>query len=203
MDETTGQRIFHGKITPNDFSKALLSNFNVGNLSARQIGSSKHILVQISTKERPRSGGQTDLSVSLLQVDDGVAVQIGKQSWLGIAASFGQTALTTWRNPWRLIERLDDLAQDIEYLQLTDQIWETIEETATAHNASFELSERLRRIMCEYCTTANPTGASNCIACGAPLGSQQPQTCNNCGFVIKESETRCPNCNSFLHRELL
>ena len=201
MDEKIGQRIFHGSVTPLIFAKSLISEFNVGNLKAQQIGSGKQVLVQISTHERPRSGGQTALTVSLLQVEDGVAVQIGKQSWMGIAASLGQTALSTWRNPWRIIERLDDLAQDIEYFQLTDQIWDNIEDTASAHNASFELSLRLRRLVCDYCTTANPIGEPNCISCGAPLGKQQPKTCKNCGFVVKVKEFRCPNCKTIVSKE--
>ncbi len=201
MDEKIGQRIFHGSVAPNDFAKSLISEFNVGNLKAQQIGSGKQVLVQISTRERPRSGGKTALTVSLLQVEDGVAVQIGKQSWMGIAASLGQTALSTWRNPWRIIERLDDLAQDIEYFQLSDQIWDNIEDTASAHGASFELSLRLRRLVCDYCTAANPVGEPNCIACGAPLGKQQPNTCKNCGFVLKANEFRCPNCKTIVSKK--
>jgi len=201
QDDKIGQRIFHGSVTPNDFAKSLISEFNVGNLKAQQIGSGKQVLIQISTRERPSSGGQTALTVSLLQVEDGVAVQIGKQSWMGIAASLGQTALSTWRNPWRIIERLDDLAQDIEYFQLTDKIWKIIEDTATSYDASFELSLRFRRLICEYCSTANPIGEPNCIACGAPLGKQQPSTCKNCGFIIKGNEFRCPNCKIILIKE--
>jgi hypothetical protein len=201
MDEKIGQRIFHGSITPNDFVKPLISEFNVGNLKAQKIGSGKQVLVQISTRERPRSGGQTALTVSLLQVEDGVAVQIGKQSWMGIAASLGQTALSTWRNPWRIIDRLDDLAQDIQYFQLSDQVWNNIEDTASAYDASFELSLRLRRLICEYCSTANPIGEPNCIACGAPLGKQQPSTCKNCGFILIRDELRCPNCQVILSKQ--
>jgi len=116
------------------------------------------------------SGGQTALSVSLQKVEDGVSVQLGKQSWLGVAASLGMTALWTWHNPWNILTRLDDLAQDIENIQIIEDVWETIERTARAAGASFELSERLRRLVCPYCSTANPTGESHCIACGAPLG---------------------------------
>lgn len=197
-DKRIGQRIFHGKITPNDLAKSLIGEFNHGNLRAQQFGIGKQVLVQISTRDRPQSGGQTALTVNLMQVDDGVAVQLGKQSWMGIAASLGQTALSTWRNPWRFIERIDDLAQDIEYLQLTDQVWENIKDTAEAFGATYELSLRLRRIVCDYCSAANPVGESNCLACGAPLGAQQPKTCSNCGFVLRSAEQYCPNCKTKL-----
>jgi hypothetical protein len=187
-------RIFHGNMRPDDIAQALMGEFNRGNLRAQKMGAGKQVIVQIATRERAQSGGQTALSVTLTQVEDGVAVQIGQQAWLGVAASLGETAFSLWRNPWNILGRLDDLAQDIENLQLSDQVWVVIENTARAMGASFELSERLRRLVCSYCQTANPVGESNCIACGAPLGAEQPRTCMNCGFVVKTNESVCPNC---------
>jgi hypothetical protein len=189
------EKIFHGNITPRDFAKALIAEFNQGNLAAQQLGGVNEIIVQIATRQMRRSGGQTALTVTIEKVQDGVAVDIGKQSWFGIAASLGTTALAALRNPFTLLGRLDDVAQDIESLQITERIWEVIEDTAYAAGASFELSERLRRLVCDFCDTANPIGEPSCIACGAPLGSVQPHTCQNCGFVVKRDEKICPNCN--------
>jgi DNA-directed RNA polymerase subunit RPC12/RpoP len=191
-------RILHGSITPQDIATYLLSHFNRGNYRAQQLGSDEKIVVQIATRDIPTSGGETALTVTLQAVEDGVVTHIGKQAWLGVAASLGITALTAWRNPFALLSRLDDLAQDIESLQLSEQVWECIGTVARSANATFELSERLRRIVCEYCSTANPVGESSCIACGAPLGKVQPRTCINCGFVVKTSELLCPNCGKKL-----
>lgn len=188
------QRIFHGNLSPKALASALQGEFNRGNLRTQQIGSAQKVIVQITTRDQPLSGGQTALTVSIEAVEDGVAVSIGKQAWLGVAASLGKTALTAWRNPWHLLERLDDLAQDIENLQLSEKVWQNIEATARNLGANFELSDRLRRIVCEYCLVANPVGEASCIACGAPLGRVQPDTCKNCGFVIMKGETICPNC---------
>ena len=188
------QRIFHGELVPNDLAQALMGEFNRGNWRAQKIGHEREIIVQIASREYPTAGGQTALAVTLRAVEDGVAVQIGQQSWLGVAASLGQTALSTIRNPWSLLERLDDLAQDVENLKLSEQVWEVLDKTANALGATFELSERLRRLVCEYCLTANPVGEASCIACGAPLGKSQPRTCPNCGFVVKTGESICPNC---------
>jgi hypothetical protein len=193
------QRIFHGDITPNDLAKALIGEFNKGNWRSQVIGSEQEIVVQIATRDYPASGGQTALAVTLREVEDGVAIQIGKQSWFGVAASLGQTALSAIRNPWSLLERLDDLAQDVENLKLSEEVWEVLERTSNALGASFELSERLRRLVCEYCLTANPVGEPSCIACGAPLGRSQPRTCQNCGFVVRTNETICPNCKKPLN----
>jgi RNase P subunit RPR2 len=187
-------RIYHGNITPIDFARALVAKFNYGNLRAQQLGSDDKLIVQITTSQMARSGGNTALSVILQAVEDGVAVTIGSQAWLGVAASLGQTAMAALRNPFNLMGRLDDLAQDIESLQLSDQVWETVETIARQAAASTELSQRLRRMVCEYCLTANPVGEPACIACGAPLGEVQPHTCLNCGFIVTTDEKICPNC---------
>ena len=51
---------------------------------------------------------------------------MGQQTWLGVAASLGQTAFWTWLNPWNIINRIDDIAQDIENLQLSEKVWKTV-----------------------------------------------------------------------------
>ena len=174
------KRFFHGNATPQQFAKTLVAEFDQGNLQTQLFGDAKQIIVQITTKEYRRSGGKTALTVTLEKIKDGVAIEVGKQSWLGVAASLGSTAISALRNPFSLLGRLDDVAQDIESLQIRDRIWEVIEDYAVATGASFELSERLRRLVCEYCDTANPVGAPSCIACGAPLGKLQPATCPHC-----------------------
>jgi HAMP domain-containing protein len=194
------QRIFHGDITPHEIGRALIARFNRGNLIARQYGERDKVIVQVASHQFASSGGQTALTVNLEKVGDGVAIQIGKQAWLGVVASLGTTILSVWRSPFNLLNRLDDVAQDIENIQLTTDIWATIEEVARLKGANFELSERLRRLTCEYCYTANPVGESNCISCGAPLGLVQPTTCKNCGYVVRTQEVICPNCGKSLSR---
>lgn len=190
------QRIFHGDMKPADLSRILISHFSRGNYQVRQFGKGDEIVVQVLTVNRPTSGGQTSLNVSIQTVDDGVMVSVGKQSIFGVAASLGVSAISALRNPLSLLGRLDDIAQDIESLQLSDDIWQVIEETSKALGASLELSERLRRLECAYCGTANPVGEPSCLMCGAPLGSSQPTTCKHCGFVISRDEFICPNCGN-------
>ena len=90
-------RIYHGDIHPEDFARALVAKFNQGNLRAQQLGDEEKLIVQITTSQMRRSGGNTAISVILQKVEDGVAVTIGKQAWLGVAASLGQTALAALR----------------------------------------------------------------------------------------------------------
>ncbi|MFT3894629.1 MAG: zinc ribbon domain-containing protein [Anaerolineales bacterium] len=188
------RRIFHGSIKPNDIAQALMAEFNRGNLHAQVVGNTEKMAVQIATRMGSMSGGQTALTISIQKVEDGIMVELGQQAWLGVAASLGQTAISAFRNPFSLLSRLDDLAQDIENIQLTDNVWKAIDRTITTLGASHALSERLARIACEYCGTANPIGEGNCITCGAPLGEVHPTACPNCGFVITYKETQCPNC---------
>jgi hypothetical protein len=117
---------------------------------------------------------------------------------MGVAASLGHTAISALRNPLSLLGRLDDLAQDIQNIQLKEKVWQVINRAMAAHGASHELSERLSRITCEYCETANPLGEGSCIACGAPLGGSHPTACPNCGFAVTSNEQICPNCKQKL-----
>ena len=124
------QRIYHGNLSPSDISETLISHFNRGNLRAQQLGDSDRLIVQIGTRPGAMAGGDTTVSVILQKVEDGVAVQLGQQAWLGIAASLGTTALAAMRNPFNLLGRLDDLAQDIQNLQINEQVWQAIDEVS-------------------------------------------------------------------------
>jgi Double zinc ribbon len=189
-------KIFHGKINPDDLAQALVAHFNRGNFIVQKIGDNSKLAVQIATSQRAISGGQTALSVLFQKVDDGVAVQIGKQSWMSVAASLGFSALAALLNPWNLLGRLDDIAQDVESLQLSEEVWKVIDATARSLGSGYELSARLKRMQCDYCGVANPVGQASCLACGAPLGNAQPKTCPKCGFVVHPSEKYCPNCGA-------
>jgi hypothetical protein len=192
------RRILYGNIEPGDVARALLAEYNRGNLQAQVIGQSDKMAVQIATRMGARSGGHTAMTVTIQKVEGGIMVEIGQQAWLGVAASLGQTAFSAFRNPFSLLGRLDDLAQDIENMQLSEKVWAVIYRTAAGIGASHELSEKLRRVTCVYCGTANPLGEGSCIACGAPLGGAHPTSCPNCGFAVALEETICPNCQSNL-----
>lgn len=188
------QRIFHGNITPNDIAEALLAHFNRGNLRTQTVGDRNNMKVQIATRQGAASGGQTAVTVQIQRVSEGVMVTVGEQAWLGVAASMGQTVISTLLNPWNLLGRLDDIAQDIENLQIGESVWQVVGKAAQAHRASTQIAERLQRVACEYCGTANPVGQGSCLSCGAPLGKSQPRTCAACGFVVLRGEHICPHC---------
>ena len=197
--ENMERRIFHGNIKPNDVAHALMAEFNRGNMLTQVLGDRDRMAVQIATRRGTPSGGHTALTINLQSVEDGVLVEIGQQAWLGVAASLGHTAISALRNPFSLLGRLDDLAQDIESIQLNERTWQVIERTVATLEASYALSEKLARLTCEYCGSANPLGEASCLACGGPLGDAHPTTCPRCGFVVTLDEKVCPNCNRKLH----
>jgi len=188
------EKFFHGDISPLDIAQALQAEFEVSNYIVKRIGDKDKIILQLSTREHPSSGGRTGLVVFIQKVTDGVSVKLGNQSQFGILSSMGTTTFLLLKNPWNIITRIDDIAQDLQNMQLSDRIWKIIEETAKSKLANFEFSERLRRVICEYCQTPNPITATHCIACGAPLSQNRPRTCPNCGFVIESNAKVCPNC---------
>jgi DNA-directed RNA polymerase subunit RPC12/RpoP len=188
------QRFLHGDLEPHELAQSLLAEFNRGNLRAQALQQTDGVAVQIATRPGAPSGGHTALTVTFQKAPDGVMVRLGQQEWFSTAASLGRTTLAALLNPWNLLGRLDDIAQDVENLQLTERVWSEIDRAAHAAGATHELSERLKRVVCAYCGVANPIGEAACIACGAPLGGVQPVTCPNCGFVITIGEARCPNC---------
>ena len=182
-------------MTPNDVAEALLAYFNRGNLRTQTVGGSGELRVQIATRPGAASGGSTAVTVQIKQVDDGVLVSVSDQAWFGVAASLGQTAIAALINPWNLLNRLDDIAQDVENLQIHEKVWQVVGTVAQTNRASTQISERLQRLECLFCGTANPVGEGSCIACGAPLGSIQPRTCPACGFVVLRGERTCPSCS--------
>ena len=188
------RRIFHGSISPTDIAQALMAEFNQGNLQTQLLGDRDNLTVQIASSQWSRSGGKTALAVNIQSHEDGIVVQVGQQQWLGVAASLGQTAIATLLNPLNLLNRLDDIAQDVSNLQMTDKIWQVVAALVRTKGASQDISERLKRLSCEFCGSANPVGESNCLACGAPLGSVQPRACPACGYVLMGEERFCPNC---------
>lgn len=192
------QRTFHGPVTPRSFAEALVAGFRRGSLRAQVFGDEEHLVVQLASSAMPVSGGATALSVDLVRVEDGVHVRLGQQEWLGVAASLGATALMALRNPATLLGRLDDLAQDLASMQLSAAVWETLDRTAASLGASHMISERLRRLSCTYCATANPVGEARCLACGAPLGPDQPLACGRCGTVSVAGTRVCGGCGAVL-----
>ncbi|HET6846246.1 MAG TPA: hypothetical protein VFH29_05390, partial [Anaerolineales bacterium] len=124
------RKLFHGELQPIDIARGLVAEFDRGNLRAQIVGDGEDLAVQIATRPGSRSGGQTALTISIRKATDGVWVQSGSHEWLGTAASLGQTTIAALINPWNLLNRLDDIAQDVENMQLMERVWASIDRTS-------------------------------------------------------------------------
>lgn len=195
---TTTQRTYHGDISPDEMADVLVAAFNQGNMQAQQVGAGDKVMVQIATRQHAQSGGKAALSVTVQKIEDGVSVALGQHEWLGAAASLGETALAAFMNPLNLLGRLDDIAQDVTSLTLTDKVWEAVEKFAQAAKVTKTISERLQSVICPYCNTANKVGAGACENCGGPLGNAQPVSCPKCGNVMPPQSKFCANCGTVL-----
>ena len=192
------QRIFHGDITPDDLANALVGEFGRGDLNTNRSGDGDKIVVQIFTPQHRSSGGNTSLSVAIQKHEDGVLVDMGEQEYLGVIADLGATAFSVFQNPLNIISRLDDVASDVNALQLPEKVWTSIERFCKTVGATKQISERLSSTACPYCNAANKVGATACVQCGAPLGDVQPTACKECGFVNAKNAKFCSNCGKQL-----
>ncbi len=116
------RKFFHGALEPMDLAQPLVAEFNRGNMRAQLVGEGDRLAVQIGTRPGAPSGGTTAMTITIQKAPDGVVVQAGAQEWLGTAASIGKTTIAAIANPWNILGRLDDLAQDVENLQLTERV---------------------------------------------------------------------------------
>lgn len=195
-------RTFHGNIDLDDIAAHIKAEYERDGLVVQSFGDEDGFTVQIASRQHRQSGGSTSLTVVLSPVEDGVLVKMGKQSWTGIAASLGETALSVAKNPWSLLTRLDDLAADFDVIGLEGKVWKSIEKLMLSRQASHQISERLRKLVCGYCDFANDAKAGECVNCGAPMGDEQPQACGKCGFVNDARALRCSQCEAGLGNHL-
>ncbi|MEP7200928.1 MAG: zinc ribbon domain-containing protein [Chloroflexota bacterium] len=192
------QRTYHGNIECDELADALVAAFDHGNLRAQKVGGGERAMVQIATRDWRGSGGQAALSVSITQIADGVTVSLGQYTWLGAAASLMQTGLMALLNPVSLINRIDDIAQDVNSFSLPTSVWETVDKYSRSVGAAMALSEKLRAVVCPYCGVANAVGHGSCSACGGPLGDVQPRACPRCGNVMTNKSKFCDSCGMVL-----
>jgi hypothetical protein len=186
------QRTYHGKVTPRDIANVLVSRFTSDDLSAVATGDAEKIIVNISSAGY--QGGRTALAVGLSPASNGVLVTVGDHNLLGLAADLVQTGLGAWRNPLALIGEIDDVARNMEKLNLPAQVWEAVDHYCQSMGAG--LTPEPTTVTCPYCGVLGPIGAGTCAACGAPLGRAQPVTCPKCGKLLPADLDYCTRCGS-------
>lgn len=186
------QKTYHGSITPRQVAEALVARFSGDDMTVAVSGDDDKMMLNISSTGW--RGGRTALAVGLSPVRGGVMVTVGEHNLLGVAADLLQTGLGALRNPLTIIGEIDDVARNVEHLNLPAQVWEAVDLLARSLGAG--MTPAPTSVTCPYCGVLNPIGAGQCESCGAPLGRYQPVACSQCGLVLPADIKYCTRCGS-------
>ncbi len=195
------QRVYHGRISPEDVAQALLDEWDQGDTMAQAFGDEGRIIVQIGQRsagwfsDEPRQA----LTLGIEPLADGVQVTMGQQQWyknggiqfiggglIGLFPFFFAFPLG------QLFGGEDDIDQ-----RLPARVWQSIERATGNSGAATGATRRLATIPCPSCGVANAQGAERCSACGASLTT--PSACSNCGHTNPPGANFCNRCGVQLH----
>ena len=112
-------------------------------------------------------GSRTSIYVYAKKQNNDLLVTVSDQEWSSIASSLGTTLLSAAINPINLLHRLDDLAVDVQNIQLSDRV-KTFVKEFKQHKSDLAIEE-IDRYSCKYCKSKNEPKSTHCRACGAPL----------------------------------
>ena len=189
-------KTYYGKFKIDHFLNFLAAAFRDQNLEVHVSKHAERNVVRFVSARTARSGGQFALNLILTEFDGGVRIDIGNPEALGVAASLGKTAIAALINPYNLLVRLDDVAQDIENITLDQSLLKEIEQYMKVNHLTLKLSSSLSKTVCLYCHSINEYGNSNCVSCGAPMGDTLLKTCPRCGYAMSDKIMRCPQCKA-------
>ena len=153
---------------PNDFLQALRFEFDTDAFDVSIQATAKNVYdVRIYSQNNRMRGSQTSIFIHVTQTERGLEVSISDQEWGQIAASLGTTVAATFFNPINIIHRLDDLAVDVQNMQLGERVENFVREYNERKAKAAEFIDD--KALCKYCHTRNNPPGSHCISCGAPL----------------------------------
>jgi len=189
-------RTYWGGISAQSLARSLVEHFNTPDTRAQMVGDPSRILVQIGNRPREFGDPTTALTVGIVQDEESITVTMGQQKWIGIAADLAKTGIMALINPWYLLNELDDVARNMDWLGLREQVWQAIDGYCQAVGGSLGVPPELRQVVCPYCGVGNPIGQPKCTACAAPLGDYQPTTCPKCGYLLPYTKRFCTRCGA-------
>lgn len=195
------QRAFHGKIDAEELARSLVLRFNAGDSRAQWMrGEEGRTVVQIQSLKQDRDDPTTAVTLHISPSRTGIVVALGEQQWAGVAADLAKSGLMAVLNPWSLLGEIDDIARNVQRLQLRQQIWQAIDAYCKSSGVSTGGVMPVQQVICPYCGTPAEVGQPTCKACLGPLGSVQPITCPRCGFLNEHDARQCVNCRTPLSR---
>jgi DNA-directed RNA polymerase subunit RPC12/RpoP len=199
MAEKVEQRLYHGKIDPEDMAKALVLHFDQGDTRSQWMrGEHGRAVVQVRSRSAERNDPNTAVTIHITTTKTGVTVAVSEQKWLGVAADLAKTGVMGWLNPRRLLGELDDIARNVRWLSLRSDIWKAVDEYCQSRGSGLGAAPLMSSIVCSYCGTPNEMGSYTCSACRAPLAEAQPIVCPSCGSMNNPEATLCVNCGKRL-----
>ncbi|NDJ52728.1 MAG: zinc ribbon domain-containing protein [Chloroflexi bacterium] len=168
------ERTYTGKISAVGLADNLIHTFTTGHLMARyRVREQQFVDLQIRSRESDRGGQwRTVLTMTFTQRTDGIHVDIADHNWVGSATDLLSEGARSFRNPMRLLGRLNDVVEDVQTLQLPQQVWLAIE--AYVEKALLNPDLPQDYVVCPYCNTPNEIGVLVCPACGGSLADVQP-----------------------------
>jgi ribosomal protein L40E len=205
------QRIYEGTIDPNAFAQYMLDTWNQGETAAQALESDEGIIVQVGERhhglfsDEPRNA----LTLAFEPRGDGLRVTMGEQQWYrdgggrimvgGLIGFF--PFFFTWPLGGGRGEPIDP--------QLTQQVWQTVEQYAAQYGAVTGETRRLPQqtgaatgpttrldtLHCPSCGTENPAAAERCRECGTYL---QVRNCPQCGVSNPATAHFCMRCGTSL-----
>lgn len=208
------QRIYRGRIEPNELAQHLLDTWDQGDTMAQAFEDDDGIIVQIGQ----RSGGffsdepRAALTLALEPLPDGLRVTLGEQQWYrdggGRIMVGGLIGFIPFFFTWPLGGSHSAPVEP----QLIEQVWASIEEYTRNAGAMTDETRRLSQqpgaatgptirlstVSCPSCGTNNPAEAERCRECGMFLKARD---CPECGVSNPVTANFCMRCGSSLGRE--
>jgi DNA-directed RNA polymerase subunit RPC12/RpoP len=195
-DRRPDVRTYWGKISADGLARALVENFNTPDSRAQMTGDRSRILVQIGNRRMESADPTTAITVGIVQDEDSITVTMGQQKWMGLAADLAKTGIMALINPWYLLNELDDVARNVDWLTMRNDVWQAIDGYCQAVGGSLGVPAEVKYVACPYCRSTNPIGQAKCSTCGAPLGDYQPVTCPKCGYLLVWNKRFCTRCGA-------
>lgn len=153
---------------PDEFIRSLVHEFDTDSFDVfTEIEPDETISAHLTSQNQFGGGSRTSIYVYVRKQKDDLLITVSEQEWSSIASSLGKTIFSTVINPINLLHRLDDIAVDVQNLQLGDRVARFVK---TFKQKKDELvSTETERYTCGYCKSRNPAKSTHCVACGAPL----------------------------------
>ncbi|HZG69193.1 MAG TPA: zinc ribbon domain-containing protein [Herpetosiphonaceae bacterium] len=192
------QRVFHGRMRPEDLAQALLDEWDRDDTIAQAFSEPGRALVQIGQREGGWFGDEPHQAITLdiEALDDGLQVTMGQQQWIKDGMQIFAGGLIGFF-PFFFTFPLGGLfgGGDIDQ-SLPGRIWQTVERYAGNTGAATGKTQRLSTMPCPECGVANPQNAERCSACGASL--MPSPACPNCAHVNPPGARFCNRCGAAL-----